>query len=134
MWILLFAVVLAIALGFGLGAVVLESYEEGRIYGRRPVRSLRASAYLREYVVVCVIGSDDSGGQKAAHFFVRQRRSPAPELCNNHGGMPPPLMLSRRFAPLFWCQFFAAFNDNFLKTALVFLILFHSGARRMPRR
>ena len=36
-------------------------------------------------------------------------------------------MLSRRFAPLFWCQFFAAFNDNFLKTALVFLILFRSG-------
>ena len=26
---------------------------------------------------------------------------------------------------MFWCQFFAAFNDNFLKTALVFLILFH---------
>lgn len=43
------------------------------------------------------------------------------------GTMPPPLMLSRRFAPLFWCQFFAAFNDNFLKTALVFLILFRSG-------
>ena len=42
--------------------------------------------------------------------------------------MPPPLMLSRRFAPLFWCQFFAAFNDNFLKTALVFLILFRSAA------
>jgi acyl-[acyl-carrier-protein]-phospholipid O-acyltransferase/long-chain-fatty-acid--[acyl-carrier-protein] ligase len=42
--------------------------------------------------------------------------------------MTPPLMLSRRFAPLFWCQFFAAFNDNFLKTALVFLILFRSGA------
>ena len=40
--------------------------------------------------------------------------------------MPPPLMLSRRFAPLFWCQFFAAFNDNFLKTSLVFVILFHS--------
>jgi acyl-[acyl-carrier-protein]-phospholipid O-acyltransferase/long-chain-fatty-acid--[acyl-carrier-protein] ligase len=37
-------------------------------------------------------------------------------------------MLSRRFAPLFWCQFFAAFNDNFLKTALMFLILFRSGA------
>ena len=37
-------------------------------------------------------------------------------------------MLSRRFAPLFWCQFFAAFNDNFLKTALAFLILFRSGA------
>ena len=41
--------------------------------------------------------------------------------------MPPPLLLSRRFAPLFWCQFFAAFNDNFLKTALVFLILFRAG-------
>ncbi len=41
----------------------------------------------------------------------------------------PPLLLSRRFAPLFWCQFFTAFNDNFLKTALVFLILFRgSGA------
>jgi acyl-[acyl-carrier-protein]-phospholipid O-acyltransferase/long-chain-fatty-acid--[acyl-carrier-protein] ligase len=38
--------------------------------------------------------------------------------------MSRPLRLSRRFAPLFWCQFFAAFNDNFLKTALVFLILF----------
>jgi acyl-[acyl-carrier-protein]-phospholipid O-acyltransferase/long-chain-fatty-acid--[acyl-carrier-protein] ligase len=38
--------------------------------------------------------------------------------------MPLPLLLSRRFAPLFWCQFFAAFNDNFLKTSLVFLILF----------
>ncbi|MCZ7659774.1 MAG: acyl-[ACP]--phospholipid O-acyltransferase [Xanthobacteraceae bacterium] len=36
-------------------------------------------------------------------------------------------MLSRRFAPLFWCQFFSAFNDNFLKTALVFLILFKIG-------
>jgi acyl-[acyl-carrier-protein]-phospholipid O-acyltransferase/long-chain-fatty-acid--[acyl-carrier-protein] ligase len=34
------------------------------------------------------------------------------------------LMTTRRFAPLFWCQFFSAFNDNFLKTSLVFLILF----------
>ena len=42
--------------------------------------------------------------------------------------MPPLLMLSRRFAPLFWCQFFAAFNDNFLKTTLVFLILFGGSA------
>ncbi|HEY6753439.1 MAG TPA: MFS transporter [Pseudolabrys sp.] len=41
--------------------------------------------------------------------------------------MPAPLLLSRQFAPLFWCQFFAAFNDNFLKTALVFVILFQSG-------
>jgi len=35
------------------------------------------------------------------------------------------LMLSWRFAPLFWTQFFSAFNDNYLKNALVFLILFH---------
>jgi acyl-[acyl-carrier-protein]-phospholipid O-acyltransferase/long-chain-fatty-acid--[acyl-carrier-protein] ligase len=44
----------------------------------------------------------------------------------------PPLLLSRRFAPLFWCQFFAAFNDNFLKTALVFLILFRVGHADAP--
>src|SRR6188474_2359088 len=37
---------------------------------------------------------------------------------------PKSLLLSRRFAPLFWCQFFSAFSDNFLKNALVFLILF----------
>jgi acyl-[acyl-carrier-protein]-phospholipid O-acyltransferase/long-chain-fatty-acid--[acyl-carrier-protein] ligase len=37
---------------------------------------------------------------------------------------PKPLLLSRRFAPLFWCQFSSAFSDNFLRTALVFLILF----------
>jgi len=43
--------------------------------------------------------------------------------------MSPPLLLSRRFSPLFWCQFFAAFNDNFLKTALVFVILFRSEVR-----
>jgi len=33
--------------------------------------------------------------------------------------MSDSLMTSRRFAPLFWCQFFSAFNDNFLKNALV---------------
>ncbi|GGE32961.1 acyl-[ACP]--phospholipid O-acyltransferase [Agaricicola taiwanensis] len=32
--------------------------------------------------------------------------------------------MKRRFAPLFWAQFFSAFNDNFLKNALVFLILY----------
>jgi acyl-[acyl-carrier-protein]-phospholipid O-acyltransferase/long-chain-fatty-acid--[acyl-carrier-protein] ligase len=41
--------------------------------------------------------------------------------------MSDSLMLSRRFAPLFWCQFFSAFSDNFLKNALVFLILFAPG-------
>ena len=38
------------------------------------------------------------------------------------------LILSRKFLPLFACQFFSAFNDNFLKTALVFLILFGTGS------
>ena len=37
------------------------------------------------------------------------------------------LLTTRRFAPLFWCQFFSAFNDNFLKNALVVLILFRIG-------
>ena len=41
--------------------------------------------------------------------------------------MSSSLLLTRRFAPLFWCQFFSAFSDNFLKNALVFLILFHIG-------
>ncbi|SFP48113.1 acyl-[acyl-carrier-protein]-phospholipid O-acyltransferase / long-chain-fatty-acid--[acyl-carrier-protein] ligase [Mesorhizobium sp. NFR06] len=41
---------------------------------------------------------------------------------NNH------LMMSRRFAPLFWTQFLSAFNDNFLKNTLVFLILFTLAA------
>src|SRR6185295_2357009 len=40
---------------------------------------------------------------------------------NGTDPMATPLMLSRRFAPLFWCQFFSAFSDNFLKNALVFL-------------
>ena len=44
----------------------------------------------------------------------------------------PPLLLSKRFAPLFCCQFFAAFNDNFLKTALVFLILFRGDKDAAP--
>ncbi|MEP3603020.1 MAG: acyl-[ACP]--phospholipid O-acyltransferase [Stappiaceae bacterium] len=38
--------------------------------------------------------------------------------------MTTALMTSRRFAPLFWTQFLSAFNDNFLKNTLVFLILF----------
>ncbi len=41
--------------------------------------------------------------------------------------MSTSLMTTRRFAPLFWCQFFSAFSDNFLKTALVFVILFQIG-------
>lgn len=34
------------------------------------------------------------------------------------------LLSTRRFAPLFWCQFFAAFNDNLLKNGLVALIVY----------
>ena len=41
--------------------------------------------------------------------------------------MSTSLMTTRRFAPLFWCQAFSAFGDNFLKTSLVFLILFQIG-------
>jgi acyl-[acyl-carrier-protein]-phospholipid O-acyltransferase / long-chain-fatty-acid--[acyl-carrier-protein] ligase len=37
------------------------------------------------------------------------------------------LMTTRRFAPLFWTQFFSAFSDNFLKNALAFLLLFKIG-------
>ena len=37
------------------------------------------------------------------------------------------LLTTRRFLPLFLCQFFSAFSDNFLKNALVFLILFKIG-------
>ena len=38
------------------------------------------------------------------------------------------LMRARRFAPLFWCQFFSAFNDNFVRQMLAMLILFRFGA------
>lgn len=38
------------------------------------------------------------------------------------------LITSRRFAPLFWCQFLSALNDNFVKNALVILILFAIGS------
>ena len=41
--------------------------------------------------------------------------------------MSSSLLMTRRFAPLFWCQFFSAFSDNFLKNSLVFLILFKLG-------
>ena len=43
--------------------------------------------------------------------------------------MSQSLLASRRFAPLFWCQFFSAFNDNFLKNALALLILFRIGGQ-----
>jgi len=44
--------------------------------------------------------------------------------------MSQSLLATRRFAPLFWRQFFAAFNDNFLKNALVLLILAQIGGEK----
>ena len=38
--------------------------------------------------------------------------------------MSASLLATRRFAPLFWCQFLSAFNDNFLKNALVALVVY----------
>ena len=37
------------------------------------------------------------------------------------------LMGARRFAPLFWCQFLSAFNDNYVRQMLALLILFRFG-------
>jgi acyl-[acyl-carrier-protein]-phospholipid O-acyltransferase/long-chain-fatty-acid--[acyl-carrier-protein] ligase len=42
------------------------------------------------------------------------------------------LMTARRFAPLFWCQFFSALNDNFVKTALGIIILYSIGSTHGP--
>lgn len=42
------------------------------------------------------------------------------------------LMSSRRFAPIFWCQLLSAFNDNFLKNALVFLVLYRLAMESAP--
>jgi acyl-[acyl-carrier-protein]-phospholipid O-acyltransferase/long-chain-fatty-acid--[acyl-carrier-protein] ligase len=38
------------------------------------------------------------------------------------------LMSTRRFAPLFWAQFFSALNDNVLKNALVIILLYGAAA------
>ena len=40
---------------------------------------------------------------------------------------PTQLLKQRRFAPLFWTQFFNAFNDNFLKNALIILVEYRSA-------
>jgi MFS family permease len=37
------------------------------------------------------------------------------------------LLRSRRFASLFWCQFFSVFNDNYVRNMLAMLILFRLG-------
>ncbi len=42
------------------------------------------------------------------------------------------ILASRRFAPVFWCQFFSAFNDNFIKNALVILILYKVAVDHGP--
>ena len=38
------------------------------------------------------------------------------------------LLLTRRFAPLFWSQFFSAFNDNYVRQMLGMMILFRLGS------
>jgi acyl-[acyl-carrier-protein]-phospholipid O-acyltransferase/long-chain-fatty-acid--[acyl-carrier-protein] ligase len=47
--------------------------------------------------------------------------------------MLPSLLRTRRFAPLFGCQLFAAFNDNFIKNALAILLLFQIGGTAGPQ-
>jgi acyl-[acyl-carrier-protein]-phospholipid O-acyltransferase / long-chain-fatty-acid--[acyl-carrier-protein] ligase len=42
------------------------------------------------------------------------------------------LMTAKKFAPLFWCQFFSALNDNFVKNALIVFILFQMGGDNGP--
>src|SRR5208282_5785252 len=59
---------------------------------------------------------------------MQARRCKPGAEANGGRAMFTSLMTTRRFAPLFWCQFFAAFGDNFLKTALVFIILFQVPA------
>jgi MFS family permease len=39
------------------------------------------------------------------------------------------LLRTRRFAPLFWCQFLSAFNDNFVRNMLAMLVLFRLGGK-----
>jgi len=39
------------------------------------------------------------------------------------------LMSARRFAPLFWCQFLSAFNDNYVRQMLALMILFRFGGQ-----
>jgi acyl-[acyl-carrier-protein]-phospholipid O-acyltransferase/long-chain-fatty-acid--[acyl-carrier-protein] ligase len=56
-----------------------------------------------------------------------------------HTGAEPieaSLLLTRRFAPVFWCQFVAVFSNNLYLNALIFLILFRweagSGVALIP--
>ena len=42
------------------------------------------------------------------------------------------LMTARRFAPLFWSQFFAALNDNLLKNALAVLVVYKLAMENGP--
>ncbi|MCB1511502.1 MAG: MFS transporter, partial [Hyphomicrobiaceae bacterium] len=44
--------------------------------------------------------------------------------------MLPHLLFTRRFLPIFVCQFFSALNDNFIKNALVILILYKLGSEQ----
>ena len=54
-------------------------------------------------------------------------------MSEDHAASLPPfamlasLLRARRFAGLFWCQFFSVFNDNFVRNMLAMLILFRLG-------
>ncbi len=39
------------------------------------------------------------------------------------------LLREKRFGPLFWTQFFGAFNDNVLKNAIVILFAFTAATQ-----
>ena len=57
----------------------------------------------------------------------RSLESRRPEPATDTFPMVGRLMLSRRFAPLFWSQFFSAFNDNLVRNMLAIMILFRVG-------
>ncbi len=53
-------------------------------------------------------------------------------MSDSPGTLPPlpmlgSLLAARRFAALFWCQFFSVFNDNFVRNMIAMLILFRLG-------
>src|SRR5437764_12934440 len=79
----------------------------------------------------CTAGCQRARRDWRAPRSPRSRRWRRPSRANAAGSdrMTQSLLRSRRFAPLFCCQFFSAFNDNFLKNALVLLILFEIGGQ-----
>src|SRR5580693_6980049 len=87
---------------------------------RHCISFLNTNCRLRSaQIAFCSVTPGPKSASEAFRKGLRQR------ICT----VSTSLMTSRRFAPLFWCQFFSAFNDNFLKNTLVFLILFKIGGQ-----